>query len=182
MSVRCIMLCFFYFIIEDEGMFVEVFNNFEIEVYVIVYKVDGIEDVFVMMSEMCEVFDCKDVFYNLLVEEDVLCIVIYYLLFLIEEFLDFEDVIKVLVLVYCVIVVVCVGVNGEFDFGFDLSEGVKNYIYFMVFVGYIFIFCLFIDCDEVYGFFDKFMIGDIKVFEWVEVILFEIVEDLVSFY
>ncbi|MEM1244994.1 MAG: hypothetical protein AAGA81_15890 [Acidobacteriota bacterium] len=182
MSARRTMSRLFYFTIEDEGMLAEAFNNLETEAYAIAYKVDGTEDVFVTTSETREALDRKDVPYNLLAEEDASRIAIFHSPLSTEELSDFEDAIKALALAYRAIAVACVGVNGESDLGFDLSEGVKNYTYFTAPAGHTFIFRLFTDRDEAYGFLDKLTIGDPKALEWAEAIPLETAEDLASFH
>ena len=62
----------------------------------------------------------------------------------------------------------CVGVNGESDLGFDLSEGMRNYTYFTAPAGHTFIWRLFTHRDEARQFLDKLTIGDKNALEWAE--------------
>ncbi len=170
----------FYFTIEDEGMLAEAFSNLKPEVMGIAYKVVGTEDVFVTTSETKDALDRNDVHYNLLGEEDGLRIALYHSPLSREELGDYEEPLKALTLAYRAIAAACVGVNGESDLGFDLSEGAQNYTYFTAPAGHTFIWRLFHTRDEAHDFLDKLTIGDKRALEWAEAIPLKSAKELVS--
>jgi hypothetical protein len=172
----------FYFTIEDEGMLAEAFNNLSSDVFAITYKVSGTDDVFVMTSETRDALDRSDVPYNLLAEEDGSKVAIYHSPLSREELADYEDALKALTLAYRSIAAACVGVNGESDLGFDLSEGSRNYTYFTAPAGHTFIFRLFQSRDEAHDFLDKLTIGDKRALEWADAIPLASSKELVGFH
>lgn len=168
MAARRMMSRLYYFTIEDEGMLAEAFAQLEPDTYAITYKVAGTDDVFVATAETKEALDRHDVPYNLLAEEDSSKIAIYHTPLSKEELADYEEPLKALALAYRAIAMACVGVNGESDLGFDLSEGPNVYTYFSAPAGHTFIWRLFHDRDEAQAFLDRLTIGDKKAIEWAE--------------
>ena len=182
MSARRMMSRLYYFTIEDEGMLAEAFTSLESDTFAIAYKVEGTDDVFVMTGETKDALDRKDVPYNLLAQEESSRISLYHTPLSKEELADFEGPLKALALAYRAIALACVGVNGESDLGFDLSEGTKNYTYFSAPAGHTFIWRLFTDRDEALDFLDKLTIGDKRAVEWAESIPLQSSQELVSFH
>jgi hypothetical protein len=172
----------FYFTIEDEGMLAEAFSNLDADVYAIAYKVNGTDDVFVMTSETREALDRHDVPYNLLAEEDGSRVALYHSPLSREELADYEEPLKALALAYRAIALACVGVNGESDLGFDLSEGTSNYTYFTAPAGHTFIWRLFHTKEEAKDFLEKLTIGDRKAIEWADGIPLKSSKELVSYH
>src|SRR5262249_14159056 len=64
----------------------------------------------------------------------------------------------------------CVGVNGESNLGFDLSQSAKHYTYFTAPAGHTFIWRLFRERDEAVHFLHKLTAGEKKAVEWAEAI------------
>lgn len=182
MSSRRMMSRLFYFTIEDEGMLAEAFSSFDPGTFAIAYKVIGTEDVFVTTAETKEALDRHDVPYNLLAEEDGSRVALYHSPLSREELGDHEDALKALALAHRAIALACVGVNGESDLGFDLSDGTRNYTYFTAPAGHTFIWRLFNERDEAYTFLDKLTIGDRKALDWAEAIPLQSATDLTSFH
>jgi hypothetical protein len=160
----------FYFTVEDESILAESFAQLEKDVYAITYKVAGTEDVFVTTAETKDAMDRKDMPYNLLAEEDGTRIALYHSPLSREELSDFEDEVKALGVACRAIALACVGVNGETNLGFDLSNGAKNYTYFTAPAGHTFIWRLFRERDEAVDFLSKLTAGDKKAVEWAEAI------------
>ncbi len=160
----------FYFTVEDESILAESFAQLEKDVYAITYKVAGTEDVFVTTAETKDAMDRKDMPYNLLAEEDGTRIALYHSPLSREELSDFEDEVKALAVACRAIALACVGVNGETNLGFDLSNGAKNYTYFTAPAGHTFIWRLFRERDEAVDFLTKLTAGDKKAVEWAEAI------------
>lgn len=182
MAARRMMSRVFYFTIEDEGMLAEAFTNLNSDTFAIAYKVAGTDDVFVTTSETKDALDRHDVPYNLLAQEDTSKIALYHSPLSKEELGDYEDALKTLALAYRAIALACVGVNGESDLGFDLSEGTKSYTYFTAPAGHTFIWRLFTERDEAHTFLDKLTIGDKKALEWAESIPLASSDELVSYH
>jgi hypothetical protein len=172
----------YYFTIEDETMLAESFAQLEKEVYAISYKVSGTEDVFVTTSETKDAMDRHDISYNLLAEEDGAKIAVYHSPLSREELTDFEDAIRALALAYRAIAVACVGVNGESNLGFDLSNGAKNYTYFTAPAGHTFIWRLFREREDAVSFLTKLTGGEKKAVEWAESIPLTSSKDLKSYH
>ena len=168
MSRRRLMNRLFYFTIEDESMLAEAFAEFDDQVFAITYKVGGTEDVFVTTAETREAMDQSDVPYNLLAEEDVGRIALYHTPLSKEELGDFEEPVKALALAYRAIAVVCVGINGETDLGFDLSKGTKGYTYFTAPAGHTFIWRMFHERDDALEFVNKLTLGDRNALAWAK--------------
>ena len=122
MTTRRLINSLYYFTIEDESMLAEAFTEIDDDVFAITYKVAGTEDVFVTTEETREAMDRTDVPYNLLAEEDATRVAIYHTPLSREELVDYEDALKALALAYRAIAIACVGVNGETDLGFELTD------------------------------------------------------------
>ncbi len=182
MTARRMISRLFYLTIEDEGMLAEAFAGLSSDIFAIAYKVRGTEDVFVATNETKDALDRTDVAYNLLAEEDGNRIALYHSPLSREELADFEEPLKALALAYRAVAIACVGVNGESDLGFDLSEGAENYTYFSAPAGHTFIFRLFQDREEAHDFLDRLTIGDKKALEWAEGIPLASSEELASFH
>ena len=168
MAARRLMNRLYYFTIEDESILAETFSQLEKEVYAITYKVSGTEDVFVTTGETKDAMDRNDIPYNLLAEEDCARIALYHSPLSREELADYEDAIKALALACRAIALACVGVNGETNLGFDLSNGSKHYTYFTAPAGHTFIWRLFRERDEAVDFLHKLTAGEKKAVEWAE--------------
>src|SRR5690349_22947712 len=123
MAARRMINRLYYFTIEDESILAESFAQLDKEVYAITYKVVGTEDVFVTTSETKDALDRNDIPYNLLAEEDGAKISLYHSPLSREELGEFEDAVKALALACRAIAMACVGVNGESNLGFDLTNG-----------------------------------------------------------
>jgi hypothetical protein len=158
----------FYFTIEDESILAESFAQLDKDVYAITYKVHGTEDVFVTTAETKDAMDRNDIPYNLLAEEDGTRISLFHSPLSREELADYEDEIKALALACRAIALACVGVNGEANLGFDLSNGSKHYTYFTAPAGHTFIWRLFRERDEAVDFLSKLTAGEKKAIEWAE--------------
>ncbi|MCE2558343.1 MAG: hypothetical protein J4F98_06920 [Acidobacteria bacterium] len=182
MATRRMISRLYYFTIEDEGILAESFAGLDSETFAIAYKVEDTDDVFVMTSETRDALDRADVPYNLLAEEDGSRVALYHSPLSREELSDFEEPLKALALAYRAIAMACVGVNGESDLGFDLSEGMRNYTYFTAPAGHTFIWRLFTHRDEARQFLDKLTIGDKNALEWAEAIPMESVLELKGFH
>ena len=182
MTARRMLSRLFYLTVEDEGMLAEAFSNLNSDIFAITYKVDGTEDVFVTTAETKDALDRQDIPYNLLAEEDSSRVSLYHTPLSREELTDFEDPLKALALAYRAIALACVGVNGESDLGFDLSEGASSYTYFTAPAGHTFIWRLFTDRGEARDFLDKLTIGDKQALEWAESIPLKSSKELVSYH
>ena len=182
MGSRRLMSRLYYFTIEDESMLAEAFRELDDAVFAITYKVAGTDDVFVTTHETREALDRHDVAYNLLAEEEADRIAVYHTPLSKEELADHEDAIKALALAYRAIAAACVGVNGETDLGFDLSDGTKSYTYFTAPAGHTFIWRLFHDRDEARDFLGKLTLGDKSAEAWVESIPLESSDELVGYH
>jgi hypothetical protein len=172
----------YYFTIEDESILAEAFSQLEKDVYAITYKVAGTEDVFVTTSETKDAMDRHDIPYNLLAEEDASRISVYHSPLSREELGDYEDAVKALALACRAIAVACVGVNGETNLGFDLSQGAKHYTYFTAPAGHTFIWRLFRERGEAVDFLNKLTAGEKKAVEWAESIPLNSIKELKSYH
>jgi hypothetical protein len=183
MAARRMMNRLYYFTIEDESILAESFSQLEKEVYAITYKVVGTEDVFVTTSETKDAMDRHDIPYNLLAEEDGSRIAVFHSPLSREELADYEDAIRALALAWRAVAVACVGVNGESNLGFDLSNnGSKSYTYFTAPAGHTFIWRLFRERDEAVDFLTKLTAGDKKAVEWAESIPLNSMKELKSYH
>ena len=183
MAPRRIMNRLFYFTIEDESILAEAFSQLEKDIYAITYKVTGTEDVFVTTAETKDAMDRNDIPYNLLAEEDGAKIAVWHSPLSREELGDYEDALRALALACRAIAVACVGVNGETNLGFDLSQGgAKHYTYFTAPAGHIFIWRLFRERQEAVDFLGKLTAGDKKAVEWAESIPLASVKELKSYH
>lgn len=165
---RRLMNRLYYFTIEDESILAESFAQLEKETYAITYKVTGTEDVFVTTAETKDALDRHDIPYNLLAEEDGAKIAVYHSPLSREELSEYEDAVKALALACRAIALACVGVNGESNLGFDLSNGSKSYTYFTAPAGHTFIWRLFYERDEAVSFLSRLTAGEKKAVEWAE--------------
>ncbi len=172
----------FYFTIEDESMLAEAFTDIDEDIFAVTYKVEGSEDVFVMTAETREAMDRHDVPYNLLAEEDPNRISIYHTPLSKEELGDYEDAVKALTLAYKGIAAACVGINGETDLGFDLTDTIRNYTYFTAPAGHTFIWRLFHNRFDAEAFLDKLTLGDRNALAWAKAIPLETSDELVGFH
>ena len=182
MTTRRLINSLYYFTIEDESMLAEAFTEIDDDVFAITYKVAGTEDVFVTTEETREAMDRTDVPYNLLAEEDATRVAIYHTPLSREELVDYEDALKALALAYRAIAIACVGVNGETDLGFELTESAKRYTYFTAPAGHTFIWRLFHERQEAEEFLSKLTLGEKEAVAWAQAIPLESSEDLVSYH
>lgn len=172
----------FYFTIEDESMLAEAFAEFDDDIFAITYKVDGTDDVYVTTAETREALDRYDVPYNLLAEEDPARLAIYHTPLSREELGDYEDSIKALTLAYRAIASACVGINGEPDLGFDLTDSIRRYTYFTAPAGHTFIWRLFHDRGDAEQFLDRLTLSDRNAVAWAKSIPLASSEELVGFH
>ncbi len=182
MSRRRLMNQLTYFTIEDESMLAEAFAEFDEDIFAVTYKVDGSEDVFVTTAETREAMDRNDVPYNLLAEEDSNKIAVYHTLLSKEELGDYEDAIKALALAYQSVAIACIGVNGETDLGFDLSDGAEGYTYFTAPAGHTFIWRVFQSRDDAIDFLSKLSLNDKNVVGWAKSIPLASSDELTSYH
>lgn len=182
MSRRRLMNRLSYFTIEDESMLAEAFAEFDEDIFAVTYKVDGTDDVFITTAETREAMDRNDVPYNLLAEEDSNKIAVYHTLLSKEELADYEDAIKALALAYQSVAIACIGVNGETDLGFDLSDGATGYTYFTAPAGHTFIWRVFQERDDAIDFLSKLSLNDKTVVGWAKSIPLESSSELTSYH
>ena len=182
MAARRLMNRLYYFTIEDESILAETFSQLERDVYAITYKVVGTEDVFVTTSETKDAMDRHDIPYNLLAEEDGSRIAVYHSPLSREELGEYEDAVRALALAWRAIAVACVGVNGESNLGFDLSNGAKHYTYFTAPAGHTFIWRLFHEREDAVNFLTKLTAGEKKAVEWAESIPLASAKELKSYH
>lgn len=182
MATRRLQNRLVYFTIEDESMLAEAFAEFDDQVFAITYKVGGTDDVFVTTSETRDAMDRYDVPYNMLAEEDPSRVALFHTPLSKEELTDYEDAIKALALAYRAIAVACVGINGETDLGFDLSEGTKNYTYFTAPAGHTFLWRLFHKREEAVEFLDKLTLSDRNAVAWAKSIPLDSSDELAGFH
>ncbi len=183
MRARRLMTQLFYFTIEDEGILAEAFARLDKDSYAITYKVSGTEDVFVTTSESKEAMDRSDVSYTLLAKEDGSRVSLLHSPLSREELGEFDDALKALALANRAIGMACVGVNGERNLGFELSEGAaKKFTYFTAPAGHTFIWRLFFEKEEARKFLDNLTTGDQEALEWVDSIPLETSQELRSYH
>ncbi len=182
MPARSLMNRLTYFTIEDESMLAEAFAEMDDDVFAITYKVTGTEDVFVTTAETREAMDRHDVPYNVLAEEDANRIAIFHSNLSREELGDYEEPVKALALAYRAVAVACVGVNGETDLGFDLSESTDLYTYFTAPAGHTFIWRVFRSRDEAVEFLTKLTLGDRNAVSWAHSIPLATADELQSYH
>ena len=182
MAARSLMNRLTYFTIEDESMLAEAFAEIDEDVFAITYKVSGTEDVFVTTAETREAMDRHDVPYNVLAEEDATRIAVYHSNLSREELGDYEEPIKALALAYRAVAVACVGINGETDLGFDLSDGTDLYTYFTAPAGHTFIWRVFRSRDEAVDFLTKLTLGDRGAVTWAKGIPLASSDELVGYH
>jgi len=180
-STRSMMSPLYYFTIEDEGILAEAFEKLDPETYAITYKVKGSDDVFVAGAGTREALDLQDVPYNLLGEEESSRIAVWHTPLSREELGDYEDGIRALTVAHRAIAAACVGINGEADLGFDLSQGTQKHTYFTAPAGHTFIFRLFFDRDDAMDFLSKFTANDEEALEWARSIPLASSAELLSF-
>jgi len=182
MSRQRLMNRLSYFTIEDESMLAEAFAEFAEDIFAVTYKVEGTEDVFVTTAETREAMERNDVAYNLLAEEDSNKIAVYHTPLSKEELGDYEDAIKALALAYKAVAIACIGVNGETDLGFDLSDGAKGYTYFTAPAGHTFIWRVFQEREEAVEFLGKLSLNDKNVVGWAKSIPLASSQELTSYH
>lgn len=158
----------YYFTIEDEGILAEAFEKLDEETYAITYKLKGSKEVFVTTAGTKEALDLHDVPYNLLAEEESSKIGVFHTDMSREELGDYEDSIRALFVASGAIAGACVGVNGDPDLGFDLSDGPGKHSYFTAPAGHTFIFRMFFDRGDATDFLSKFTAEDEAAREWAE--------------
>ena len=166
MGARRLRNRLYYFAVEDESILAEAFSKLEDDVYAIAYKVAGTDDVFVTTGETKEAMERNDVPFNLLAEEDSSRVSVYHSPLSREELGEYEDAIRALALAHRAIALACVGVNGETNLGFDLSEGPKQYTYFAAPAGHTFIWRLFFERDDAVRFLDGLTFGEKRALDW----------------
>jgi len=172
----------YYFTIDDENILAEVFSSIENDIFAVTYKVRGTDDVFVMTAQTKDALDRMDVHYNLLAEEEGAKIALLHSPLSSEELAEYEDSLKALALASRSIGIACVGVNGESNLGFDLSESARNFTYFTAPAGHTFIWRLFTEREEAVRFLDKLTMGDTKAVDWAHSLPLESVDELVSYH
>ena len=182
MSPRHLMNRLYYFTIEDDSMLSEAFARFEQDVYAISYKVRGTDDVFITTHDTKQVMDQHDVPYNLLAEEESSRIAVLHTAQSREELAGYEDALKALALAHRSIALVCLGINGDADLAFDLSEGPHQYTYFTAPSGHTFIWRLFTSRDDAQLFLARRMMGQREALEWGETIPLASAEELSSYH
>jgi hypothetical protein len=168
MSSRRTMNRLYYFTTEDESILSESFPRIEEDVFAVTYKVKGTDDVFITTSETREAMERHDIAHNVLAEEDASRIALFHSALSKEELNDYEDALRALTLAHRAIGMACVGVNGETNLGFDLSEGTHQFTYFTAPAGHTFIWRLFTTRDEAFNFMAKLTMNDKRALEWVE--------------
>jgi hypothetical protein len=182
MAARRLINRLTYFTIEDESMLAEAFAEIDEDTFAITYKVDGTDDVFVATAETREALDRSDVPYNPLAEEETTSVAVFHSSLSREELGDYEDAIKALALSYRAIAMACVGVNGETDLGFDLSDDTSLYTYFTAPAGHTFIWRLFRTRDEAVDFMSRLTLGDRTAVAWAKGIPLASSAELVSYH
>jgi len=182
MATRRLMSRLFYFTIEDESMLAEAFPQFDEEGIAVTYKVQGTDDVFVTTADTRDAMDRHDVPYNLLAEESSDRVAIYHSALSREELGEHEDPLKALALAYKAVAIACVGVNGEPDLGFDLSDGTERYTYFTAPAGHTFIWRLFSTRDEAGDFLSKLTGDDKEALAWVQSIPLASADELTGYH
>jgi hypothetical protein len=168
MSARRNMNRLFYFTTEDESILAESFPRVDDSAFAITYKVQGTDDVFVTNAETREAMERHDIPHNVLAEEDGSRIALLHSPLSAEELGEYDDSLKALALAYRAVAMACVGVNGEGNLGFDLSDGTKQFTYFTAPAGHTFIWRTFGTKDEARDFLTKFTLNDPKTLEWVD--------------
>ncbi len=182
MSSRRMLDRLFYFTIEDESLLAEAFPGFDNEIYAIAYKVAGTDDVFVTTSETKDAMDRHDISYNLLAEQDGAQIALYHSPLSREELAEYGPALKALTLANRAIAAACVGVNGETNLGFDLSQSPRQYTYFTAPAGHTFIWRLFAEREDAVRFLDQLTRGDQEALEWAESIPLGSASELQSYH
>ncbi len=168
MSVRQLMNRLYYFTIEDESILPEAFERFDRKVVAITYKVSGTEDVFVTTHDTKQEMDRMDVPYTLLASEESTNISLLHSTLSREELAECTDALKALALAYQSVAMVCVGVNGDVDLSFDLSDGTYQYTYFTAPSGHTFIWRVFSERDQLLDFITKHTARDPDSMDWAE--------------
>lgn len=179
---RRMMSRLFYFTVEDESMLAEAFARLEDENFAVTYKVMGTEDVFVTTAETRDKLDGLDVPYNLLAEEEADHIAVFHTPLSREELGDHEEHLKALALAYRSIAMACVGINGETNLGFDLSEGTDKFTYFTAPAGHTFIWRMFTDREEAHDFLSGLTLQDPEALAWVEGIPLDSSDELTGYH
>lgn len=182
MSARRTLNRLYYFTTEDESILAESFPRIEEGVFAVSYKVRGTDDVFVTTAETREAMERHDIAHNILAEEDAARVALFHSPLSKEELNDFEEPLKALTLAHRAIGMACVGVNGEGNLGFDLSEGTHQFTYFTAPAGHTFIWRLFTTRDEAFNFMAKLTMNDKRALEWVEAMPLDHAGDLKGYH
>ena len=182
MSSRRMINRLYYFTTEDESILAESFPRVDDNVFAITYKVQGTDDVFVTTSETREAMERHDIPHNILAEEDTGRVALLHSPLSSEELAEYEDSLKALALAYRAVAMACVGVNGEGNLGFDLSEGTKKFTYFTAPAGHTFIWRAFTSREEAREFLAKLTMNDAVTLEWVDAIPLESSSELQGFH
>lgn len=172
----------YYFTPEDESILAETFPSVDTSVYAITYKVKGTDDVFVTTAETKEAMDRHDIPYNLLANEEGDKITLLHTPLSQEELGDYEAALKALALAYRAIALACVGVNGETNLGFDLTDTPKKFTYFTAPAGHTFIWRMFFSRGEARDFLAKLTMNEKKSLDWADAIPLEESSELTSFH
>ncbi len=171
----------FYFTIEDDSILREVFTELPQESLAITYKVDGTESVFVTTADSRDAMDHQHVPYTLLAEQDPNHIALLHTQQSREELGELEEAIKALALAYRSIAMACVGVNGDSNLGFDLSEGGRDYTYFTAPAGHTFVWRMFKRRKDAEEFIKRYTLGNPSSVAWAESIPLEDASELNTF-
>ncbi len=171
----------YYFTIEDDSILREVFTELPQESLAITYKVDGTEAVYVTTADSKDAMDHHDVPYTLLGEEDPNHVSIYHTQQSREELGELEEGLKALALAYRAIAMACVGVNGDSNLGFDLSDGARDYTYFTAPAGHTFIWRMFRRRKDALEFIQRYTLGNQQAIGWAEGIPLEDGSELNSY-
>lgn len=171
----------YYFTIEDDSILREVFTELPQESLAITYKVVGTESIYVTTADSRDAMDHHDVPYTLLGEEDPNSIALMHTQQSREELGDLEEALKALALAYRAIAMACVGVNGDSNLGFDLSEGARDYTYFTAPAGHTFIWRMFSRRKDAHEFIKRYTLDNPDAVSWAESIPLEDASGLNSF-
>lgn len=172
----------YYFTIDDENILSEVFSDMDNDIFAVAYKVRDTDDVFVTTAQTKDALERKDVHYNVLAEEEGAHVSLYHSPLSAEELAEYEDSLKALCLACRAIGMACVGVNGEANLGFDLSESSDSFTYFTAPAGHTFIWRLFTSKKEAVKFLEKLTMGDEKAVDWAESLPLDSTKQLVSYH
>ncbi len=171
----------YYFTIEDDSILREVFTELPQESLAITYKVVGTDSIYVTTADSRDAMDHHDVPYTLLGEEDPNHISLLHTQQSREELGDLEEAVKALALAYRSIAMACVGINGDANLGFDLSDGARDYTYFTAPAGHTFIWRMFSRRKDAEEFIKRYTLDNPNSVAWAESIPLEDASELSSF-